>query len=103
LLVDVVAMAEAQINAGQQPTAIHKVDFPQAVDEIANGLGAPGRVIVDDETFNKIVEANAQRKAAEAEALQQKEAADSMAKLGNVKTGEDTVAGQIMKQSTPQE
>jgi hypothetical protein len=103
LLVDVVAMAEAQINAGQQPTVIHKVDFPQAADEIANGLGAPGRVIVDDETFNKKVAEEAEQKAAEAQALQQKEAAESMAKLGNVKTGEDTIAGQIMKQSTPQE
>ena len=96
LLVDVGTIAKIQVDAGQKPTVLHKVDLAQAVDEIAIGIGAPARVIRDDETFEQILAEDAEREAQLMQQQQQMEAMEAATKAGGVKT-EGTVAGKMME------
>lgn len=84
LVQEVLRITEAEIKAGLPPQSIRKLDLPQAVDEIAVGLGAPARVVLDDATFDKLIEEDKAKMHKQLQAQQEREAAESMAKLGSV-------------------
>ena len=67
LVQDVLALAQAD------PQALDKIDIDQAVDELATGLGAPGKVIRADADVLAIRQQRAQAQAAQSEnmAMQQ--------------------------------
>jgi hypothetical protein len=89
-------LAKIQLEAGMKPTALLKIDIPQAADEIASGLGVPARVVVDDEKFEADLQAQLEQERQAQQMAVEKEAMESAAKLGNVRT-EGTVAGQAME------
>ncbi len=77
------------------PELTDKIDFEQAIDELAQRLGVPASVIRSDEMV-----AAMRRQRAEAQAAQQQQMAEAqmirqMANLGNVKT-QGTVAGEVL-------
>ncbi len=97
-MIDIKGLAEIEMLGGGAPTVLRKVNFAQAADEIANGVGAPATVINDDEKFEELVaqdrEAAAERQAKEDE-LAQLEAAS---KIGNM-PNDGTVLSDAMKES----
>lgn len=77
------------------PDLADKIDFEQAIDELAQRLGVPATVIRSDETV-----AAMRRQRAEAQQAQQQQMAEAemlrqAAALGNVKT-RGTVAGEVL-------
>ena len=77
------------------PDLADKIDFEQAIDELAQRLGVPATVIRSDETV-----AAMRRQRAEAQAAQRQQTAEAqmlqqVAALGNVKT-QGTVAGEVL-------
>ena len=77
------------------PELVDKIDFEQAIDELAQRLGVPASVIRSDEMV-----AAMRRQRAEAQAAQQQQTAEAqmlqqVAALGNVKT-QGTVAGEVL-------
>lgn len=87
---DALSLAQAD------PAVLDKVDLDQAVDEMAAGIGAPGRVVRSDEEVAAL-----RRRRAEAQAARQARAdeADQAALLmqaAQTKTGPDTLAGDLM-------
>lgn len=77
------------------PDLADKIDFEQAIDELAQRLGVPATVIRSDETV-----AAMRRQRAEAQAAQRQQTAEAqmlqqVASLGNVKT-QGTVAGEVL-------
>lgn len=98
LLMDVGAMAKMQIEAQQRPTALMKIDIPQAVDEIASGLGVPARIVLDDQAFEDMLAAEDEKMAQMQQAQMENEAMDKLAKLGNVKS-QGTLAGDMVNQA----
>jgi hypothetical protein len=96
LLADVAGLADMQVKAGMKPTALIKVDIPQAVDEISNGLGSPARLVLDDAVFEEKLAEMEEQEATERRADAEAEGAEQLAKVGNVKT-QGTVAGQMME------
>ncbi|MCP4454113.1 MAG: hypothetical protein GY809_21850, partial [Planctomycetes bacterium] len=97
LMLDVRGLAETQMLGGDKPTVLHKIDFAQAVDEIAQGVGAPTSVVRDDAAFEELVEADAKADAARAAKEEQLAAVDSAAKLGSVPS-QGTMLGDAMQQ-----
>jgi hypothetical protein len=96
LLADVAGLADMQVKAGMKPTALIKVDIPQAVDEISNGLGSPARLVLDDAAFEEKLAEMEEQEAAERRAAAEAEGAEQLAKVGSVST-QGTVAGQMME------
>jgi hypothetical protein len=96
LVIEVSALAKAQSEAGLKPTAMMKLDIPQAVDELARGIGAPARIIIDDVAFEKAMAEEAEREASAAEMEQEERAVNSMSQLGSVPT-EGTMASEMMQ------
>ena len=96
LVIEVSALAKAQSEAGLKPTAMMKLDIPQAVDELARGIGAPARIIIDDVAFEKAMAEEAEREASAAEMEQEERAVNSMSQLGSVPT-EGTMASELMQ------
>jgi hypothetical protein len=84
LLLDVGGMVELQQKAGGPVTVHHKIDFAQAVDEIATGVGAPVGVIRDDDEFEKLVAADAAASAAAAQKQEEMAALESAASLASI-------------------
>ncbi len=84
LLLDVSGMVKIQTEAGGPVTVHHKIDFGQAVDEIATGVGAPVGVIRDDVEFEKLVAADAKAAAVQAQKQEELAALDSAAQLAAV-------------------
>ncbi|GAG40520.1 unnamed protein product, partial [marine sediment metagenome] len=96
LMADVGMLAEMQVAAQMRPTALMKVDIPQAVDEISNGVGSPARVVLSDKVFDERLAQEERKEAAAQKAEMEKESNESLAKVGNVGT-KDTVAGEAME------
>ena len=96
LVLDVSQMAQIQASCGLRPTVLYKVDMAQAIDEIAEGLGVPSRVIRDDKAYEKLMAEDDAKQAQAMQAQQQADAAGKMAQLANVKT-DGTIAGKVME------
>jgi hypothetical protein len=97
LMADVGNLAKIQIEAGMKPTALMKVDIPQAVDELANGIGAPARLILDDKAFEKQMAEDAEQEAKAAQEQQAMDQAEQLSKVGGIST-QGTVAGAITEE-----
>lgn len=79
IIQDALAVAQAQ------PEVLDKVDLDQALDELATGLGAPGRVIRADSDVAQIRQNRAQQQAqAEHQALQQEQIQNLMSNAGQL-------------------
>lgn len=96
LMLDVAQMAQVQFASGMKPTVLYKVDMAQAIDEIAEGLGAPARIIRDDKEYERLIAEDEAKQAELTQSQIQSDAAAKMAQLGNVKT-EGTIAGKVME------
>lgn len=96
-LSSVESMVKLQVEAGVPVTALHKVNLPQALDEIAKGVGVPARVLNDDVVYEELVAVDLQRQAQAQRAAQANEDAKSMAQVGSIGT-KDTVAGEMAQQ-----
>ncbi len=93
LMQDVMQLAQVDRNV------LDKVDVDQAVDELARGIGAPGRMVRSDEEVAALREARAEAEAKQAEAQQAMQAMQgmaSMAQMASTATGPDTLAGDLM-------
>lgn len=99
VIIDVRGMAETQALGGGKPTVLHKVDFAQAVDEIAQGVGAPASIIRDDDAYEALVEADKKAEAAAAAKQEEQAALESAAKLGNIPS-QGTVLSEAMSQGS---
>lgn len=86
--IDRVLLTVGQI-AVYNPQIVDKVDLDQVVDEVAKGVGAPARIIVDDATVAKIRAARAQAQQAQQASLEAAEAAKTVKTLAEAKTGEE--------------
>jgi len=86
-----------QAEVGMKPTAMYKVNFPQAVDVVAEGLGAPPDVVVDDTEFEAALEADEQKEQQAQQEQQALERAEAVTKMGAVST-QGTVAGEMSAQ-----
>ena len=80
----VAQLGAVQVNAGQKPTALDKLDMDQVIDEYADITGVPPKIVVSDEAVARIRASRAQTEAAAAAAAQ----AEQLAKTG--KTLADT-------------
>jgi hypothetical protein len=97
LLLDVKGLAEIQVMGGGRATVLHKIDFAQAVDEIASGVGAPARIVRDDAAYEELIDAENKALAEQSQKQEQLAAMDSAAKLGNVRN--DGIIGEALKQA----
>lgn len=86
LLMDVMQLAEAD------PGVLDKVDMDQAVDELAKGIGAPGRVVRSDEDVAAMRQQRDEAKAREAQAQEAITAMQGLAKVAGTRTGPGTLA-----------
>lgn len=74
-------MAVAQANAGQEPTALDKLDVDQAVDEYGLALGVPPTIVRSDDDVAAL---RGQRAQAQAKAQELAEAEQASKAMGNV-------------------
>lgn len=77
----VAQMAVAQANAGQEPTALDKLDVDQAVDEYAMAIGVPPTIVRSDDDVTALRDQRAQAQAKAQELAQAEQASKAM---GNV-------------------
>ena len=89
--------------AGIDQDMVDKVDFDQAIDELAASLGVPPKVVRDDETVLTIRQAKAQANAQAQQMAQEAQGADVINKLGNAPIGSDTALGQLSSTAAPAE
>lgn len=75
----VAQMAVAQANAGQEPTAMDKLDVDQAVDEYAMAIGVPPTIVRSDDDVAAIREQRAQAQQQAQEAAQAEQASKALA------------------------
>jgi hypothetical protein len=79
------------------PDMTDKVDFDQAIDELASALGVPPKVVRDDDTTGAIREGKAQAAAQAQQMAQQQQGAEVANKLGNASVAPDTALGAMMQ------
>jgi len=96
VLSDVKGIVDIQMAAGVKPTILNKVNLPQALDELAEGSGAPASIVNDDSVYEELTAQDEAAEAAEMQNQQAMEGADAMSKMGGVST-QGTVAGKIME------
>lgn len=77
------------------PDLADKIDFEQAVDELAQRLGVPASVIRSDETVAAMRQQRAEAQAAQQQQMAEARMLQQVAALGNVKT-QGTVAGEVL-------
>lgn len=77
------------------PDLADKIDFEQAVDELAQRLGVPASVIRSDETVAAMRQQRAEAQAAQQQQMAEARMLQQVAALGNVKT-KGTVAGEVL-------
>jgi hypothetical protein len=97
LMLDVKGLAEVEGMGGGPITVLRKINFPQVVDELARGIGAPASIIRDDEEFDKLIEQDRQAAQKQAEREDQQAQLEGAAKIGNI-SSQNTVLGEAMKQ-----
>lgn len=83
------------------PAMKDKIDFDQAIDELAQSLGVPPKVVRDDDTVAVIRQGQAQANAQAQQMAQQTQQADVVNKLGNAPIGPDTALGQLNNVAAP--
>ncbi len=99
LMLDVKGLIEIQASTGSPVTVHHKVNFEQAVDEIANGVGAPAGVVRDDQEYGERVEADMKARAAAAAKEEEQANLEAAAKLGNIPS-QGTVLSESIRNET---
>lgn len=77
------------------PDLADKIDFEQAIDELAQRLGVPASVVRSDETVAAMRQQRAEAQAAQQQQMAEARMLQQVAALGNVKT-QGTVAGEVM-------
>lgn len=77
------------------PDLADKIDFEQAIDELAQRLGVPATVIRSDETVAAMRRQRAEAQAAQRQQMAEAQMLQQVAALGNVKT-QGTVAGEVL-------
>ena len=77
------------------PDLADKIDFEQAIDELAQRLGVPASVIRSDETVAAMRQRRAEAQAAQQQQMAEARMLQQVAALGNVKT-QGTVAGEVL-------
>ncbi|MEE0816472.1 MAG: portal protein, partial [Desulfovibrio fairfieldensis] len=77
------------------PDLADKIDFEQAIDELAQRLGVPASVIRSDETVAAMRQQRAEAQAAQQQQMAEARMLQQVAALGNVKT-QGTVAGEVL-------
>lgn len=77
------------------PDLADKIDFEQAVDELAQRLGVPASVVRSDETVAAMRQQRAEAQAAQQQQMAEARMLQQVAALGNVKT-QGTVAGEVL-------
>ncbi|MFI3271234.1 MAG: portal protein [Pseudomonadota bacterium] len=93
LMQDVMQLAQVDRNV------LDKVDVDQAVDELARGIGAPGRMVRSDEEVVALRQARAEEQAKQMQAQQAMQGMQSLAQMASMSTGPDTLAGDLMGKS----
>lgn len=78
------------------PEALVKIDMEQAVDELARGVGAPGRVVRSDDEVAAIKQAQAEQQQALQQQAMQQQATEQLTALASVPAGDDSMIGRIM-------
>lgn len=79
------------------PSVIDKLDRDQLIDEVADIVGAPPKVVVSDETVLAIRQQKAEQAAKAAQAAQLQAVAKSAKDLGGADTGEGTALGAMLQ------
>ena len=77
------------------PDLADKIDFEQAIDELAQRLGVPASVVRSDETVAAMRQQRAEAQAAQQQQMAEARMLQQVAALGNVKT-QGTVAGEVL-------
>ncbi|MFR8275778.1 MAG: portal protein [Desulfovibrio fairfieldensis] len=77
------------------PDLADKIDFEQAVDELAQRLGVPASVVRSDETVAAMRQRRAEAQAAQQQQMAEARMLQQVAALGNVKT-QGTMAGEVL-------
>jgi hypothetical protein len=79
-----------------QPQVLDKVDLDQSVDEIAETLGVPPGMVVDDQRVAAIRQQRAQAEARQRESEQMRETAKSVKDLSDAKLTEDSTLKRLV-------
>ena len=88
--------------AGAKPEVLDKIDFDQAVDEMARAAGVPGSIIRSDDDVAAMRKQRAEDQATEMQRQQMMQMASMAGKLGGMPTGANTLAGDMQgKTETP--
>lgn len=80
---------------GIVPEAADKIDFEQAIDELAQRLGVPASVIRSDEAVAALRQERAEARQAQEQQAAQAQMLQQMVALGNVKT-QGSLAGELL-------
>lgn len=81
--------------ASARPEVLDKLDLDQAVDEMARGAGAPGRVVRSDEEVAAIRKARAEQQKKADEAASSMRALETLSRVAATPTGPGTLAGDL--------
>lgn len=86
-----------EISTGTQDASVlDKVDFDQAVDELAAGQGVPARIVRSDEDVAALREQRAAAQQKQEQAAQSMAAMQALSRAAATPTGPDTLAGDMM-------
>jgi hypothetical protein len=89
-------LAQVQSGAGTYPQVLDKLDFDEAVEQYAQKIGVPPRIIRDAQAVGGIREQRAKQQAAQAQAAQMERLAEGAKTLGDASTEENTMLGQLL-------
>ena len=87
--------------AAVKPDITDKVDLDQAVDEYGEKLGVSPRVLRSDERVEEVRAERARQQAAQAQAMQMRDAAATAKDLSAAKTGGDNALGALLRLGQP--
>ena len=87
--------------ASVHPEVLDKLDLDQAVDEMARGAGAPGRVVRSDEEVAAIRKARAEQQRKAEQAANAMQTMETLSRVAATPTGPGTLAGDLAGKVAP--
>lgn len=84
------------VSGTQDASLLDKVDMDQAIDELANGQGVPGRIVRSDEDVAALRQQRAEALQKQDQAAQSMAAMQALSRAAATSTGPDTLAGDLM-------
>lgn len=90
-------LATAERVAAFEPGSISKTNWDQFLESYGDTVNLPARIVREDDEVAEIRQQQAEAAQAEQEILQDQANADTLQKLGNTPTGEDTALSDLKK------